>query len=415
MKILYLTLGGISQPIVRALREEQPDRAVFFCTDRDLATGVNGSRSQLPEIYAASGFNAARAEVVLVPPDNLGECVRLMLNAFSSPMGRESLLQIADYTGGTKTMASALVLAAFTSQRVRLRVTTGIRHDLTVVQDRSERGFYMSLVRADFQFRFQAALLPWRRFAYAESVRLLEQLPLDGLHDSDCANHSRALELSRAFAAWDDFQHDHAHEILSAFRAVVGQELSRHLAALQSLRAEDWRQTPARILDLWRNAERCAAQGRYDDALARGYRFLEWIAQWLLKEHFKILTADVKPDQLPPDYPVSAQAEKKIQFGLRESWKLLARLAPSSPAGHWFQQSHQLLLGHLDHRNQSILAHGFQPVTAAQWQSLAEWITSQLLPVITAECGRLRGSDRPMMTDWPQLPDQFIWQLAASQ
>ena len=36
-------------------------------------------------------------------------------------------------------------------------------------------------------------------------------------------------------------------------------------------------------LDLWRNAERRAVQGRYDDAVARCYRMVEWTAQWLLR------------------------------------------------------------------------------------------------------------------------------------
>ena len=91
-----------------------------------------------------------------------------------------------------------------------------------------------------------------------------------------------------------------ALECLEPYRPRIGASWTPLLAALKRLTTEDETQEPARLFDLWRNAERRAAQGRYDDAVARVYRLLEWSAQWLLRSRCGIDTGDVSPERVPP-------------------------------------------------------------------------------------------------------------------
>jgi len=47
MTFLLITIDSSHQPIITALCEARRDFTVFFCTDRDAATGRAGSRAQI--------------------------------------------------------------------------------------------------------------------------------------------------------------------------------------------------------------------------------------------------------------------------------------------------------------------------------------------------------------------------------
>ena len=94
--VLFCTVGGSHQPIVAAIRNIPAERFVFFCTDRDPATGRQGSISQitgqgpvirqdpsdpvptLPNIPAQTGLAAERCQAVIVPADELDPAVAAM-------------------------------------------------------------------------------------------------------------------------------------------------------------------------------------------------------------------------------------------------------------------------------------------------------------------------------------------------
>jgi hypothetical protein len=142
------------------------------------------------------------------------------------------------------------------------------------------------------------------------------------------------------------------------------------------------------LRDLWRNAERCANRGRYDDAVARLYRLWEATAQWLLHRDCGIDTAVIKT-------------------GLRQSWDLYLHLRPAGAAGAFWRRTggdgraelDRLEKDRLSIRNKSILAHGWNPVSAAGWNSLSQWTETGLLEVLAREAERL-GEPHEL----PQLP-----------
>ncbi|MCU0836310.1 MAG: TIGR02710 family CRISPR-associated CARF protein [Chromatiaceae bacterium] len=213
-----------------------------------------------------------------------------------------------------------------------------------------------------------------------------------------------ARDLSRAFDAWDRFDHAAAAAQLELYRPRLGGAAAPWFNALKPLTAgaDQPRRTPARLWDLWLNAERRAAQCRYDDAVARGYRLLEWTAQWLLATK-GIDTADLREDQIPSGLPIHAGADGRRQAGLRNAWELAAHHL-SGEVQRFVQAERDHLLDHLRKRNHSILAHGDLPIARADWEAFAAWIESALIPLL-----RDRAAGVGLKTLAPQLPRRPLW------
>lgn len=158
-----------------------------------------------------------------------------------------------------------------------------------------------------------------------------------------------------------------------------------------------------RLFDLWRNAQRRAARGRYDDAVARIYRLLEWIAQWLLRSKCNIDTADIPPEWAPAGIELTLNREGKHQAGLFAAWGLVGHRG-GGPAAEFVNANYKKLLDHIKVRNQSILAHGFTPVTESGWNALATWFDEAVIPMLEQEAALAGVRFTP-----PQLPSEFIW------
>ena len=120
-------------------------------------------------------------------------------------------------------------------------------------------------------------------YAYHEAADGLDGIQI-AVNAPDRARLGLAQALSRTLALWDDFDHAGALDRIKAYASRVQPCCPAMLPALQLLTHEsDSRNEAARLSDLWLNAERRAAQGRFDDAVARVYRLIEWTAQWQLR------------------------------------------------------------------------------------------------------------------------------------
>lgn len=417
--ILLCTVGGSHEPILTALRQTTPDFTCFICTDRDPATGRPGSDGQilgkgscikahpsdqkpsLPNIPTQANLQEGQYEVVRVPADDLDEVFRILRDTIAN-LGQRfpGARLLADYTGGTKTMTAGLVSAALESDGVELQLVTGSRADLIKVRSGMEAVTQANVERVRLERAMRPYVDAWRRFAYAEAYQGLAALPQP--RDRPLAARLALLrDLSRGLDAWDRFEHRTALELLEPYRPRIGASWSSLLAALKRLTTESEAQEPARLFDLWRNAQRRAAQGRYDDAVARVYRLVEWSAQWLLRTRCGIATNDIPPERVPPGMALTPNSKGRIQAGLMAAWELLAHHQPDSPAGALFRAEQKALLDWLKTRNDSILAHGFRPVAETDWRKTLEWVETYLLPTLVQETAELRIKETP-----PQLPDQ---------
>lgn len=227
------------------------------------------------------------------------------------------------------------------------------------------------------RFDYEAA-----RRAVRRVLDLGEQSPqtsrfLKGLHD-----------LLVALDAWDRFDHRRALDVLERLgdrrldetllfplKRVVG---SRQILDQQAAK-EKWPSRPGHGLesveDLLRNAERRAAQDRYDDAVGRLYRAMELTVQILLKQSAGIETADVAIQKLPQHLQATYQERKeatatgsKLQLGLLNAYELLADL--EHPVGMRWRDQRASIENCLQTRNHSLFAHGFSPISYGDWKAL---------------------------------------------
>jgi len=158
------------------------------------------------------------------------------------------------------------------------------------------------------------------------------------------------------------------------------------------------------LADLWHNANRCLAAGRPDDAVARLYRALEAVAQWLLHQHRNgsIVTSAVewrfvsgeqqahfrKAAGLAHDVPLPSE------IGLKHAFELSRILeCPGVSVFFDMERNRFRFEGYLGLRNNSICAHGWTTLEPRQAQSFAK----QLRESLSAIGVDLGGWDVPTM------------------
>lgn len=423
MTVLICTVGGSHQPIVTTIRALYPDFVCFVCTSRDLATGKPGSELQirgkgniikaspqdssptLPNIPTQTALQADQYEICIVPADDLDRAVAVISQKLVDLRGCFPAAHlVADYTGGTKTMTAALVMVALEREEIELRLVAGARADLLKVHDGTQRSVAASVEGIRLRRAVSTYLAACQRFGYGEAAQGLAALPVPQEAEWR-AELQIAQDLSVGYDAWDRFDHTTARQRLNLYRSRIGPIVGRQLKFLDLLTAGegDSRKEPVQLLDLWLNAERRAVQGRYDDAVARVYRLLEWTAQWLLRTRCNLNTSDIQEDQLVEGVRINCNREGKWQAGLFAAWKLIAHcLNGDSQVFAWEQQ--EKLRDHIQVRNQSILAHGYQPVDKAAWERLAGWARESFLPMLRAE-----AATAGVRLDPPQLPVNPVW------
>lgn len=418
--ILCCTVGGSHQPIIRAIRQLKPDYICFFCTSgkagsdkqiigkgKIIKAKHGDEKATLPNIPVQLDLSPATYEVVEVPHDELEAAYLVMtetLRGFSAKHADAHLY--ADYTGGTKTMTAALVVAAL-EYNVELHAVIGRRTDLERVADGTEWGFPASVEQIQFEREMRQQLSAWRSFAYAQAGQGLSQLrPPAKIELKE--RFLLAKTLSDVFDAWDRFDHEKAWELLSACRNSVGARYADYFKTLTALTGNNEKRVPAMLQDLLLNAERRAAQGRFDDAVARIYRLIEWTAQWVLKRDCGVDTADLPESFIPDDMNIHRGVSGKIQAPLYLSWQLVEKKV-QSPAAEFMKKHGEDLRGILAYRNDSILAHGTTPVDATLWGKMLANMEEKFLPCFEAE---LRKSGLKKIA--PQLPTEYDWLLGIS-
>lgn len=429
--ILLCTVGGAHQPILNAIESISPDYVCFFCTGRDPDTGRAGSMEQvtaqgpvirvrredktptLPNIPAQARLGDGSYETQIVRADDLDGAYSVMRNAIARLAEQfPDARLVADYTGGTKTMTAALVCAAIERDDVGLQIVAGARPDLVRVADGTERAMDASVAGLRLNRAMAPYLGAWRRFAYAEAAEGLNGIRI-AANAPDRARLGLAQALSRGLACWDDFDHTGALELIEPYAGRIAPCYPSMLPALRLLAHErDSRHEPALLFDLWRNAERRAAQGRFDDAVARVYRLIEWTAQWQLRSKLDADTADFPPELLPANVDARPDGDGRIKLGSWAAWQVvedcLEGPVRTMIAGYGAELRDLLAL-----RNESILAHGFRPVREADWHRMHTWIEDRFLPVLDELAQASNLQRRP--DQLPQEPPRFVVQPGERQ
>ena len=424
-EILICTVGGSHEPIVKAIETIKPDYVCFLCSEKDPVTGKPGSyelikgvgkiikknrddeKPTLPDIPTQTGLDKTQYEVETIPADDLGKAFEITGMRLQKLIGEHPAASFyADYTGGTKSMTAALVVAALDHEKIGLQVVTGPRDDLVIVRTNLGKAAVIDAESIRIPRAVKQFTNSWQQFAYSEAFKGLAGLRI---RSGPLANQVRTLEhLSKAFAAWDRFDHKTAKEIIYTYKAMFAPAHINLLASIKDLTMNDSeRQEPARLLDLWFNALRRAEQKRFDDAVARIYRLVEWTAQWILKKYCGIdNTSDIPEDKIPPEISISQSKEGKYQAGLIQAWQLIGCLCPESRPGKFSKENLPTLKDKMKIRNFSILAHGYQPIDEQNWRDFERWFKDNFLELLEQEAKnaglRALPQQLPQQT-WPEI------------
>lgn len=402
MNILIATVGGSCEPIVTAIKSCTPDHVVFLCSpDSGSVKGshitVNGpglvcgggrdKQPDKPSIATQAGLATDRMHIKYIARiDDPNDCYQTSLAVIQEIQQRwPGARIIADYTGGTKSMSLGLGAAAFDCEGVELSVVKGTRVDLVKVQDGTQRAGRIStdavLARrqiaevSDFLVRYDYPGL----LVHLQTMSRLQHLPAD-LEDQ----LQETLTFARGLNAWDRFDHRGAIQLLLPHSRKYG-NLVQFLKAVCHSRAAmdpDWKADDVPkikihgyevVQDLLLNAQRRAAQERYDDAVARLYRALELLVQVRLKLSYQIETGNVDTNKIP-EASRAAFPDKKI--GLERAYNLLLALSQDDPLSQLYAAEGKGTMDAVTKRNNSILAHGFRPVSQEDYENSGAKIES---------------------------------------
>jgi CRISPR-associated protein (TIGR02710 family) len=434
--VLIVTLGTSPDPIINCISSLRPDRTVFVCSveSQKLVETVSAN-VQLPD------FNSGRDVVVLRQRlrgkrpgqdevneiDQLDRVYQRAHELFAQVRHENPGCRIiADYSGGTKTMTTGLAMAAIDDGHVKLHLTISDRSPGQPTLSGYSSPVAVSTAAIHARRLRERELPPLlKRFDYEAARQAVRRVQTLDNQDLVTTSWLQGLEtLLVSLDAWDRFDHGKALEVLQGLndrrfdqlllfplKRVIG---SRRLVDEKDAEAERWAQIKGHGLeaveDLLRNAERRAAQQRYDDAVGRLYRALELTAQLLLKTGVRgkvgpagLDTSKVDVDKLPPEIQARFAEEQKqppVKVGLSEAWDLLADLG--HPAGILWRERRSQLHEKLEVRNLSLFAHGFTPVTYESWRQMEVVVVQFLKQVV---------SEQPRYTDasaLPQLPQSLV-------
>lgn len=389
-KGLIASVGGTPAPIIETMQRQKPDFVLFVASE--------GSKPEVEarilteETLRELGYTPQYETMTLSDHQSVGDCYREIRGAASEWVARRGMAAesvYVDYTGGTKTMSAALVLAGV-ERFSAFTYVGGDRRDkggLGVVLDGAETVIYSQN--------------PWNQYAARDLERANELLAgfhadaaADILHeaaskcDPEHKNRVRGFaSLALALGEADRFSFGSAR---GAFGQARGNSLEYTLdyPTFQKLSdmAVGWDKvavqinapgkTPGRetLLELLANAERRAAQSRYDDATGRLYRAVELRGQQLARDAFGAELGKIKPDAFPAD----RRADAQDMFGDPDENGVIKLPIQNLYAALQFSEDERLreqgakydrIKGHLTQRNQSLLAHGVSPVSQGGFES----------------------------------------------
>ena len=377
--LLVCSVGGSPAPIIHGIRAHKPGHVLFICSDASASSVKEQILPALDAIFQWRIQTLADEQDLLSCVMDIQTGLAKTLEAWDMPDG---VALIGDFTGGTKVMSAALVMALM-ERNVQFAYTGGgqrAKNGLGIVQDGEERLMHLANPWRILAFpHIQRLADTFNAGQFHEAEKLARRITERGLHP---AFFTALATLSRAYALWDGFRYAEAARLFEQALALMEKEALPALASfIKNVEAnaltlktaaaelagflEHRRPCPHYLHDLAANALRREAQGRYDDAAARLYSLLEKAAKTALLCDYGLDTSSLTPEALPQDFlretPPLISHDGVMQLPLFRAYQLLAAL--KHPLGLRFMEHQESLKTLLQTRNASLLAHGFDPVS----------------------------------------------------
>jgi CRISPR-associated protein (TIGR02710 family) len=390
-----VSVGGSPAPVLHVLRQYRPQHVWYFCS--------SSTRPKADEIHSQLDWHPAPRFIEVERFEELGPCYRELRRKIPDILAETKVNPaevLVDYTGGTKTMSVALVLAAvelfqqFSYVGAKQRDKGG----LGIVVDGQERTLYQANPWSELAIReVERARDLWDDCQFDVAANLLRSVaPRVPLR----LRFKAIADLADAMAARHRLDFSSAKDLLARLQdrlpmLLDGCDDHGLLAFAQQAKtichtcAAD-RASDTLLRELLDNALRTAGQGRYEDAAARLYRAMEMQAQlWLADATGGLFTnGRCKPQsiaKLPPALtalPFCHPDDRgEIRLSLEQCFLALDALGhePScAVAADIALERKSRFRAATEKRNTSILAHGVRAIGKDGFEQMKQIATEFL-------------------------------------
>lgn len=394
----------IAHGICFSIQQQNPDFIVFLITDKSRET-------TMPFIMEDCSLKGREwREVNFSDPDDVEkialECQRIIQELAREGYDKGNI--IVDYTSGTKAMSAGLTIASMRGGVGTLTYVSGKRGDGGRVISGTERTLSIIPNQIFADDLFGEAVDSFNTYHFDVSFKILREAR-SLLPDPDFLKKVQILEvLSQAYSSWDRFEIEKAFELLKPVRQEsmlrdwgIDKQIELNKQALFQEKEKLF--CPERIFDLLENAMRRGnEEQKFDDAVARLYRVCEYLGQYELnklglyktKENGKPYTSDLDLSKLRNDLQEKYSKYRdsydgKIKLHLSGDYNLLFDF--NHPLGIFFKKEESHFKKLLGLRDQSILAHGFNPISENAYKDMLKLIENFMQ---TANYGQTKLSNK---------------------
>lgn len=403
-KALIISVGGSPNPIIHSINSHDPDYLIYFASAQSRVTVVEN-------IEPALRVRPRDREFIMTPDEqDLHQSVSAIMKRLPEIMAMWKIGYgdlVADYTGGTKTMSSSLVLT-LSGHIGDFSYVGGSERDkqgLGVVIDGREQMLYLKNPWEVLAVEAMSDMaLLFNRCRFRSVMDLAERTALRAGSRRPFFDTLRTA--AEGYYLWDNFQYKDALKrmkeaenklrnlttlgddpLVAATRRFHG-GLTENLATLADVVGDmdavhQWEKGEAgsdmgvaMIIDLLANAVRRAeVEFKYDDAVSRIYSAVEKTAKTRLWSVYSIDNSAIDPEMIPSDAlretivrECGNGREGKYQAPLHRSFEILE--AFGDRLGRLYIERFEEVKKILNVRNNSLLAHGFAPIRKETYEKL---------------------------------------------
>jgi len=400
-----LTVGNRARPLVISITAIKPKRVFFLCTRESESTIDEVVKECMlkPSDYGKARVERANAEDVY-------KAIKEAVEEFEKDCGKRNKICI-DITGGTKAMVAGAAIAG-----------AMLSIPLIYIKSIEQRGGAVPFTEEITQIANPAdtfgtldekiAMTLFDRHLYAGAIEILGRL-------CDTTREPTKFEIeenvAKGYAGWDRFEYGEALKMLKEARNLINTRgicrecckiIETNIAALEKLRKTEGmclydvlrndELAHYLILDMYENAVRRAEEGKFEDAVIRLYRVLEFLVQYRLAK-LGIDTENVDVSKLDKNvvrnfkdgarsvYGAEREIPKKIS--LMDGLILLKCLKPDDEVFEPLTEFDALASFHrsISPRNTMIVVHGISRMDEKKYNDFKALVDKYIKRVIRAE------------------------------
>lgn len=331
-------------------------------------------------------------------PEELNETFRVCENAVHSLLrkGYARSEIVVDITSGTKVMSATIATLAVLYRLYSVTYVGGKHGTEGIVIKGTEKPNSVKPVLILLAHDLNRIKDYFSIFQFEASKSVVDRLLNDSsfLEEQEKERILDAGKIIEGFNSWEHFDHKaaliHLKKVKTPGISVAQLKYLEDLrgehnqvaAACSSQLRNPMGKVPTKylIIGIFQNAKRRSQTGSYDDAIAKLYRCLEMIAQYLLLLKHGLQSSDIDleklknkiPDTLFEQLSSRKKWKQKIEVGLIECFEILSNLDKEHTITAQYLNKKQILKECLIYRNNSILAHGTTPTNRDNYEKMEQ-------------------------------------------